>query len=720
MSPILALFLAGGALVSEAQAAELTGTIRERGTGDPIEGAWVQWGEVQVFTDRAGAFALDLPDGRQELTLASPSHLPQSLVVDMPQSLPLEVWLHVDDGPLEIVVEARSVSPHVSRPELDRERVLKTPGTHADPLRLIQALPGVALTPEYSPSAGSIAIRGSAPAESRIYLDDVELPYLYHFQEYASVIHTRLLDEVAVYPSTYGAAYGNSTGGIVRVKTREIDPVKLHGGANVNFIMGGAYLTSPVGEGAEVAASGRRSYLDAVEDGNDQYTLWPVFWDYLGQVELNPGADQRYRLSAIGAGDAYGRYAGDTALLDPLEQEDNPSFDYQRAFHGLIFQARNRTGALQLRTTLGAVTDGRTGNLPQAAEERREDYAILRHETQWVQDDVDRLSTGVDLKLARVDRMATGDQARPELSREAPMLARGLPVSHEQVGLTLEPWFEPRLHLGKTRIQLGARGLVDTASSSWTVDPRLGVQSELAPDVRLRAATGRYSQAPALDLHSPVDGLPDLGLASSEQVAAGVDWAVAGRLELALDLWGKRLHDTWTTDAAGAPLKVDGEAAGIELQTRYRLRERFFSWATLTLGRARRDGLTFAYDQPVALNLVASWEATDSWTLGVRYRWGSGLPFTPVTGSTYDGDSDGYVAQLGTAYSDRLPAYQKLDLQIDRTWTFRTWSLGAYLALWWVPPAGNVLYPAWSYDYGEVAWVKGPPVLPLLGVHADI
>ena len=56
VSGLFALLLAPGLVISEAQAASLSGTIRERGTGDPIEGAWVQCGDVQVFTDRAGRF----------------------------------------------------------------------------------------------------------------------------------------------------------------------------------------------------------------------------------------------------------------------------------------------------------------------------------------------------------------------------------------------------------------------------------------------------------------------------------------------------------------------------------------------------------------------------------------------------------------------------------------------------------------------------------------
>ncbi len=704
-------------VVAAAQAATLDGQVRERGSGDPVDIAWVRVADVEVRTDRDGRFSLEVPEGTHRVVVASEVHAPQELEITVP-GLPVTVWLVPDAAPLEIVVEARRASPHVSRQVLDRERVLETPGTHADPLRLIQALPGVTLTPEYSPASGDIALRGSAPAESRIYVDDVELPYLYHFQEYASVIHTRLLDEVAVYPSTFGAGYGDSTGGVVAVSTQRPDPAKLHGGANVNFIMGGGYATAPLGEGTAAAVSGRRSYLDLAEDSNDQYTLWPVFWDYLGQVDHEAGADQRYRLIALGAGDSYGRYAGDTELLDPLEQEDNPAFTYRRAFHALIGQAHNRTGEVDLRTSVGAVRDRGSGTLPASSELRDEDYLVLRHQLLAWSGDRDWLSAGLDARLSRLQRLADPTGAIPELTREAPMLARGLAVDERQVRLGLGPWVEPRIHLGRTRMHLGLRGLIDSAEGDWALDPRLGLQSEVAPDFHIRAAAGRYSQSPPTDLLG-ADGLADASLARSEQAAVGMDLAVAGRWELGLDLWGKRITNTWSRTSAGDPVRVDGDAVGLEIQSRYRLRDRFFSWASLSLGRARRDGHVFAYDQPVAVNLVGSWEPVDGWTLGVRYRWGSGLPYTPVVDGLYLGDEDRYEAVLGEDYSARLPAYQKLDLQIDRTWTFQRWRLGAYLALWWVPPSGNVLYPAFSFDYSEEAYVEGPPLLPLLGMHID-
>ena len=171
----------------------------------------------------------------------------------------------------------------------------------------------------------------------------------------------------------------------------------------------------------------------------------------------------------------------------------------------------------------------------------------------------------------------------------------------------------------------------------------------------------------------------------------------------------------------GGTLEVlDGQASGVELTTRYRMRERFFSWVSLTMGQTSLGGAPTAFDQPYALSAVASWDFRPDWNAGVRWRYAAGLPVTPVVDSVYDGDSDSYVAVPGRAYSDRLPDYQKLDLHLERDVAFRRWTLAVYAEVWWVPSPNNVLYRVYSYDYLESADVKGPPVLPLLGARAEL
>ena len=121
-----------------------------------------------------------------------------------------------------------------------------------------------------------------------------------------------------------------------------------------------------------------------------------------------------------------------------------------------------------------------------------------------------------------------------------------------------------------------------------------------------------------------------------------------------------------------------GSALGVEFLVRYRMRERFFSWASVTLGRAVRDGARFAYDQPLSLNLVTSWDFRPGWNAGLRYRYASGLPYTPVEGALYIGDTDTYTPVYGATNSARLASYQKLDVHLERSWALRRWTLVAF------------------------------------------
>lgn len=706
---------------SVAHAASVPGTVRDRDSGAPVAGAEIILDGARVaVADGRGRFTLAVADGATvRVRVLSVDHRPAELVVALPLAAPLSVYLEPAPVAQEVVIEAERASPHAVRQILDRERVEDTPGTYGDPLRLIQSLPGSVQTREYSPSAGEVVLRGSGPGESLVYLDGVEIPYLYHFQQYASVIHTRLLDEVAVYPSAFGSSYGNATGGVVAVETRDAQTDRVHGDLNLNLVIAGAYLTVPAGEEGGVSLSGRRSYADLLEDESDQYTLWPVFWDYLGRYDQAMSPDHHITLTSLGSGDRYGRYAGDAAVLDPLEQEGNPDFTYDRRFHGVLFKDDLILPAGRLQTTVAFIDDAWGGTLAEASQQRREQYGWLRHNSILFAGEDVWFDLGAEAKLSFIDRSVVTDRAWLELASEAPLLARGIALDEEQTRLVGGVWAEPSLRFGETIVQPGGRLQWDTATAEAAIDPRLTVQSVLPWGWRIRGAAGRYSQAPDADALSEAAGNPDLPMAHAQHVALGVDAALAERVEVSVDGWGKLLDDVVVQDPGEAPVVEDGWAAGVEVTSRYRIREVFFSWVSLSLGRARRGDAVFSYDQPVAVNAVFSWDFRPRWDLGFRYRYASGLPYTPIVGATYDGDDDSYVPVSGDVNSVRLPDYQKIDLHLGWTREIRQATLVLYAEAWYVLPGSNALYPVYNFDYSEQALVVGPSLVPLVGGRID-
>jgi hypothetical protein len=494
----------------------------------------------------------------------------------------------------------------------------------------------------------------------------------------------------------------------------------VHGGVTLNTIMGGAYVQAPVGDTVAVSASARRSYADLGEDSNDQYTRWPVFWDYLSRVDLRPDGEARYALTLLGAGDTYGRFASDTAALDPLEAAEAPDFRYGRRFHGALLTSRHTGERFESDSVFGFTDEAWTGGLGVATQDRGEQALTLRHVTTLLRGDVLRLRFGGDARAARTTLLADTDRAWPELGVEAPLLARGIGVDRVVSRVGGGAFVEPRLDFGVVEVQPGLRVQGDSAIAAMGLEPRGSVRVSPADQLTLRGAAGRYLQAPEPEALDPRLGDPELGWSRALQGAVGVDWAIAGRWEVALDGWARRLRDGVRLPVGGALEVLDGSAQGVEFTTRYRIRERFFSWFSLTLGQTELGGAPTAFDQPYAISTVASWDFRPGWNAGLRWRYAAGLPLTPIEGGVYDGDTDSYLPVPGAAFSTRLPDYQKLDLHLERDIAFRRWTLAMYAEVWWVPAANNVLYRVYSYDYLQAADVKGPPVLPLLGARAEL
>ena len=66
-----------------------------------------------------------------------------------------------------------------------------------------------------------------------------------------------------------------------------------------------------------------------------------------------------------------------------------------------------------------------------------------------------------------------------------------------------------------------------------------------------------------------------------------------------------------------------------------------------------------------------------------------------------------------------MSPFHQLDLRVDKTFTFETWKLTAYVEV------QNAYYHAnqegvdWSYDFSTSSASTGLPILPILGVKGE-
>jgi hypothetical protein len=621
-----------------------------------------------------------------------------------------------------VLIEEQRSPAHAQSYGLNTEDLERTPGGFDDPIRLIQALPGTVATREYGPNAGSVILRGAAPTESRLYIDGVEVPYLYHFDQYASILPTKMMDNVLIYPSNFGTSYGDAIGGIVALESKEATTEIPTVYAQANLIMAGVQASTPVALGGRQAGvlsvSGRRSFADLYESSNEQYSLWPAFSDYMLRYDIRNSEGHHFRWTALGSMDKYGRYIYDADELDPYERSINPNLEMKRRFDGGVFRWDWRSATYRARTSVAVMRDDWRASLDSlqgepAAQRRLDRYTWIRHESIVIRDDIE-WSVGFDQRLGQVEQTVSATNPNPTIRSDAPLLANGVNLDRTLWEWRQGAWVEPRFNLGAWRLITGVRLQALPLSQRAVMDPRFQLHRQFDWG-KWHVGLGQYHQSPPFDQ-------PELTqFAKSHQASTGLEWRISDAVLVGGDVWIKQSTGKWYVDPTGQTLLVDEESMGGEAYFAARVDR----WDG-RIGLSSVDSMLLYEDssyvspfsQPFFVNAMLGWRS-ESWTLGARYRISSGLPLTQPVAAVLDATQDAYVPTYSQFPQERMPNYQKIDVQIARVWQLRTSVLKAYCEAWAVPSSSNYLYPIYNYNYTESQLVVGPAFVPLIGMSVE-
>ena len=201
--------VAFAASLAEAQpAATLHGTVVDRATQAASRrresiGRGLGRSEL-VATDDAGTFAVTLAPGRYAIAVTAdfltPSSTPIALAAGADVAITIEVDPAANNG--GETIEITDVAPTApGEIKIDAKLARAVPGG-GDAAKVVQSLPAVA-----RPSAGSteIVVWGAAPSETRVFVDGVPVPALYHLGGYRSALGNDLIGDIHLTPAAFGA-----------------------------------------------------------------------------------------------------------------------------------------------------------------------------------------------------------------------------------------------------------------------------------------------------------------------------------------------------------------------------------------------------------------------------------------------------------------------------------------------------------------------------------
>ena len=128
----------------------------------------------------------------------------------------------------------------------------------------------------------------------------------------------------------------------------------------------------------------------------------------------------------------------------------------------------------------------------------------------------------------------------------------------------------------------------------------------------------------------------------------------------------------------------------------------------------------FDFDQRHNFSMVLGYVLSETWRIGAKFQYASGMPYTPVTGSQQI-NGRWYIVE-GEKNSARLPDFHQLDIRLDRQFYFDSWSLSMYLDLWNVYDKKNVVYYFYDVDnFGRVNKQASTDfsIMPIFGLSAQ-
>jgi hypothetical protein len=636
-----------------------------------------------------------------------------------------------DDEVYEAVAEVQAPPRQATQRELDAEQLTTVPGTSGDPLRAIDVLPGVSRSPEGDP-----ILRGAAQHESAVFIDGTSVPYLYHFGGVRSVVHPRLIERVDVYPGNYSVRYGRATGGIVEATTRDPKRDGLHGEIELSLLDSSALIEGPVGSELSFAAAARRSNIDFVfenfvPDATFDVVVAPLYWDYQGQLLYTPGDDSRLRLSWVG-----GRDQTTLSFSDPSEENVSLRGEVGGAveFHRLQLAYDDRYGGVAQRLSGYLGKQSLEQNVGPNSEAYF-DVVDFGGRAEWelpLGEDL-TLIAGLDVEGAEFTGAYRGGAApAQEGSLEAPVNVQDLIVVDRTKFLLLNPaaYVEARYFPIERLVLIpGVRVDYYGQNHAATLNPRLSQRYELLDGVTLKSAVGWFSQPP--EYYEAIEGVgnPKLEPYHALHVSLGSELRLSDALSLDVEGFYKHITDRVVSTPSSAPPRFvndgQGRVVGLEVGGSYRSESGLSAQLAYTLSKSERQDRgdawrPFDHDQTHVLSAAVGYALGAGWHAGARFRYVTGDPVTKVIGSFYDAGADLYYPIYGEQNGERDPAFQQLDVRVEKTFAIGPGTLGVYLDLQNVYAAENAQGFRYSYDYREREPTSGTPFFPNLGLRGAL
>ena len=764
---ITALFLLITASVSYAQEDNnIRGFVYEKSTGEPMMfcNVYLKGTTYGASTDINGYFNITrIPDGEYLIFITNLGYDTISENIALRDNQVVNKKYYLDDSSfvLEAVnitadkIEARTET-RTSVVNVTPKIITKIPttGGQADLAQYLQVLPGVVFTGD---QGGQLYIRGGSPIQNKVLLDGMVIYNPFHSIGLFSVFDTDIIRNAEVYTGGFGAEYGGRISSVMDITTRDGNKKRIAGKVGASTFGAKVMVEGPLKKAKDAddmsmsfVLSAKNSYLEQTSQSIykqilDGETLPYNYRDIYGKVSLNAPNGSKIN------------FFGFNFVDDVNNYKTISNFGWDSYGAGANF----------------VVIPGKSPVLIEGSVAYSDYEATLKENN-----NPDRKSSinGFNAGFA-----FTYFLGKNSLKYGVEMLgfktvfdytkSNGIKMSQVDNTTELGAYVKYKAQFDKLILEPSLRLQVYASLSEVSPEPRLAVKYNVTDWFRVKAAGGFYSQnfiaansdrdvvnlfygflSGQDDIPSKFDGKEiTTKLQKAIHYIVGTEFDVFYNTTLNIEgyykdfrqLTSMNRNQMYTDESApaGTPeiLKKDfmvenGDAYGVDVSLKYE-DGRWYLWGTYSWAHVNRNyqdsegymkNYRTHYDRRHNVNVMATYTAGRKhlWDISLRWNFGSGFPFTQVTGFyeklPYDNISfDPYTESgyLGLLYGDintgQLPSYHRLDFDVKRKFNItENINLEANFSITNVYDQRNIFY----VDVVSTQFIYQLPFMPSLGL----
>jgi len=753
---------------------DIKGFVIDEFSQQPLIGA-----NIEILTTQLGAttntegefFITKIPDGVYNLKFSYIGYQDKfvsDIVVKSSRPAILEIKLK------ESVIETDAITviggffeaENATQPSvlsLNREEIRRFPGGFEDVVRTVSTLPGVAINIEAG--RNDLLVRGGGPSENLFVVNNIEVPNINHFGTQGSssgslsFINLDFVEDVSFSSGGFGARYGDKMSSVLNLNTSLGRTDRIGGKALVSATQFGLNVEGPVGGFGNFIFSARESYLDLIFKAAG-LPFVPVYTDFNLIFNGKMANNDRINILILGALDRIDRdYSSEenrvtnAGILENNQNQWIIGLDYQKTLGKGIFDITLNANLYDFK--FKQFDENRTEYF---RSDSKENEFGLKLQYRFQVSKSSSLNSGVSTKFISnnnntVFADSIFDRSGNKINRSdlgLPASINNKPQAKKSAAFIEWDWLvNSRLDIN-SGLRLDYYGFIDEAV---TIAPRLSMKYNLTSDQAVKVSTGLYYQSPSyVWLNNPLNKK----LKALKNHMSILSWEYFFRKDtrLSVETYYKKYSDLPTGTVPGVNdyivitntatgyggreddfqsfglfnlvSKAKGISYGAEILLEKKFSEiPFYGKLSLTLGKSEftaGNGKKYPgqYDQRFIMNLSGGYILSDKWQFNGKFRFFTGVPYTPVYIPVQNPIKPGQIQNLPQEYlSNRLAAGHHLDLRVDRFFNFENWTLIVYADVQNVYNYKIPLRPNYDFWKKKIDDESSIGLLPSIGISAE-